>query len=638
MSGIAGILNLDGSPVAAGPLEGMLHDISHLGPDDSGVWSKDAVGLVHTQLQTTPESEYERQPLRLQNDKFAIVWDGRVDNRSQLIEELGSESAITEFTPDSELVLASYIKWGDDAPKHLVGDFAFVIWDEDSKKLFGARDPMGLRTVYYHMSDDAFVFASDIKAITNNCGVEPKLNKLMVGLHILGRSHEAEQTYYKGINQIAAAGRISVDGQGIRKDLYWQPRPWDKIEYDTTQEYVEHFRTVFTQSVESKLRGITPIGITLSGGMDSTSIACTAADIIAKDPQSSAKLTTFSSVFDEHEAADERSYIQHVLDRWGLEHNFITSDQLWAFKPLESKDVPFSQPYAVPFQARHEATLQAAQKANVRVILTGEGGDEQLNPGFAFLVDHLMKLRIGTLRNELKYIAPNSRKSFYKAAFWSMVPEPIKNLYSRVRIGRVPQWMNFDAMKSSGALSHGGISTEGLKFKDVHTESTFVGLRGLSRQPHFTYIRELWESYQVEPRHPFLDLRVVDFLSRLPPHLKFNQGWTKFLLREAMTGILPDEIISRPGKTIFNDLLITGYREERDRMSGVIQESTLIDQGWVDRDRVQAAFADVVEGKLSPGNRIMMSVLSFEDWMTNNFDSNGGGTSFPPCQILAKGI
>ncbi|MCH8826426.1 MAG: hypothetical protein IIB16_05655 [Chloroflexi bacterium] len=637
MSGIAGVFNLDGSPVAAGLLDGMLRDISHLGPDDSGLWLRGVVGFAHTQLRTTPESRYERQPLTLCNDKYTIVWDGRVDNRPQLIEELGPEVSVTEFTPDAELALWSYVKWGDDAPKRLVGDFAFVIWDDSRQRIFAARDPMGLRTVYYHLTDDAFVFASDIRAITNYHGVAPRLNKLMVGLHLLGRNHEAEQTYYQGINQIAPAGRMSVDVNGVNKDLYWQPRPWDVIEYDTLEEYVEHFRTVFRLSVESKIRGITPIGITLSGGMDSTSIACTAADIIKRNPSSDTKLTTFSSVFDDHEAADERSYIRHVLEKWDLEHNFILSDNLWAFKPLQSRDVFFSQPYAVPFQARHEGTLQLARKANVRVILTGEGGDEQLNPGFAFLLDHLMGFRLRKLRQELKFVAPNSRKSFYKAAFWALVPERIKRVYSRVRVGKAPRWMNYQFLKSSGALSHTGITTEGHKFKDLHTETTFVGLRGLSRQPHFTYIRELWESYQVEPRHPFLDLRVIDFLSRLPPHLKFKQGWTKYLLRKAMEGVLPDEIISRPGKTIFNDLLVTGYREEKDRIGKVLRDSRLISQGWVDGDRLRSYFDDVVQGNLSPGNRVMLSVLTYEDWMANYFDSNGGGTFAPPGQILVKG-
>lgn len=637
MSGIAGVFNLKESPVSANQLDGMLRDISHLGPDECGLWKNGAVGLVHSQLRTTPESQYERQPLRLHDDKYAIVWDGRVDNRPQLIEELGAEVSVTEFTPDAELVLCSYVKWGEDAPKHLVGDFAFVIWDEFRQSLFAARDPMGLRTVYYHLSEDSFVFASDIRAITNNCGVAPKLNKLMVGLHILGRNHEPEQTYYKGIKQIVPAGRISVDRDGIKKDRYWQPRPWDKIEYDTTEEYVEHFRKVFSQSVESKLRGITPIGITLSGGMDSTSIACTAADFLKRNPTCDTNLTTFSSVFDDHKAADERSYIQLVVDKWGLKHNYLVSDEFWAFRPLANSDLFFSQPYAVPFQARHESTLRFAQKSGVRVILTGEGGDELLNPGFAFLLDHLLGFRLKKLRLELKFVTKNSRKAFYNAAFWGLVPEPIKRVYGRLRTGKVPRWMNYELMKDSGALSLKGIGTEGRKFKDLHTETTFVGLRGLSQQPHFTYIRELWEAHQVEPRHPFLDLRVIDFLSRLPPDLKFRRGWTKYLLRQAMEGLLPEEVISRPGKTVFNELLVTGYREEEERIRKVLHNSYLIEQGWVDNDKMQSALDDALKGNLSPSNRIMLSFLTYEDWMATNFDSNGRGTFAPPGQVMAQG-
>lgn len=630
MSGIAGIFHRDGSPVSAAAVQGMMAAAPG-SPGAHDVWAQESVGLGHCQLPATPESRNERQPLVSTDGNYAITCDGRVDNRAELIQALQGRAPASAETSDAELVLHSYIAWGAGCLKHIVGDFAFVIWDGPQQQLFCARDPMGIRTFYYYLDQSRFVFASDIRSVQAGASVPQELNQLMTALYLLGRFNEGEQTFFNGIFQILPAQYLVISRDRVIKEAYWEPDPWEPIHYARREEYIEHLQQALYEAVRCRLRAVSPVGLSLSGGMDSTSIACAAACLISQGQAPGTELRAFSSVFTDFPSVDEREYIRKVLERWEIEGHYTYADGLWGFRPLQNAAAPLNRPYPLPFQARHEARLLCARELGIRVMLTGEGGDELLNPGIWYLVDLLKGLRWGALRHELRYVTPDSRRSFrktafqfYKSALWDLVPSPAKQVYRKLHPRETPEWLSERFIRQSGALEHEVIRPPKPKSRSLYRQSQYNGCISLPRLPFLPYLTEMYARYGIEPRHPFLDRRVIEFLIRVPPHLKFSGGYTKLLLREAMEGLLPDEVRLRVAKTHFLDVFKQGVQQEQGRIGTLLKEGYLVKAGWVREQSVKTLLDRFLAGE--PGlNSYLVALVTLEEWAGDYFGSNGSG-------------
>src|ERR1700722_8517306 len=209
MSGLVGIFRRDGELASADSLMEAVGAIVHRGPDASGVWLKQSIGLGHCMLWTTPESEHEPFPFEDPESGLVITSDARIDNRTELIESLRLRKPHDEIT-DSSLILEAYKKWGEESPAHLVGDFAFAIWDRRNDKIFCARDAMGVKSFYYFLSDKVFVFASEIKAINRFPEVPRRLNEVRVLDHLVNLFEDRTITFYKDILRLPPAMTLSV--------------------------------------------------------------------------------------------------------------------------------------------------------------------------------------------------------------------------------------------------------------------------------------------------------------------------------------------------------------------------------------------------------------------------------------------
>ena len=631
MSGISGIFNIDGQDVDRTIIQKMTAAIARRGPDEEGLWVQGPVGFGHRQLWTTPEAKSEHQPIALDDGNYVITCDGRVDNRRELIKALQAEGPVSTETSDAELLLRLYMARGPDGMRRVVGDFAFVIWDGPLQQLFCARDPMGIRTFYYYHDDNRFIFASDISAIIAGSGIQKNINELMVGLYLLNKHTEAEQTFFQGVFQVLPANHIVVSKQGIQKQVYWEPCPWDQISYKKNDEYVEHFREVFYESVACRLRSTSPVGVTLSGGLDSTSIACTAAHLIKQGQATGIELLAFSSVFKDFPVADEGTLIQKVLESSGIRGQLIYGDEQWGFKPLRDNSMVGNRPYPVPFQARHEARLSCARASGVRTIMTGEGGDEFFNLGFGYFMDLLKDFRWARLREELRFVTPETREGFrnsavkfYKKAALDLAPGPVQRMYRRLRPDKWPPWLSDDFIRRSGAWQYEPIQLTRPKSRSLYRQSQYSGPIGLPRLPFLQYITETYAYNNVEVRHPFLDLRTVEFLIRIPPHLKFRRGLSKLLLRQAMEGLVPDAVRLRVTKSHFADVLIHGLREERARILDTLENGYLIGSGWIKKQDSMSLIDRVLDGERGLAGRLI-SLVTLEEWLGQYFGSNGSG-------------
>jgi asparagine synthase (glutamine-hydrolysing) len=623
VSGIVGILNLDGRPVDRAVVQRMMAAVAQRGPDGEGLWAEGPVGLGHRQLRATPESLGEHQPVCLQDGGYAIVCDGRVDNRRELIQALGPTAPVDERTPDAELVLRSYIAWDADCVNRIVGDFAFVIWDCLRQQLFCARDPMGIRSFYYYCDGDRFVFASEVEAILADATIPRELNQAMVARYLLGDRDEAEQTFFKDIFQISAASYLVVSRQGLSARAYWEPDPWSPLGCSKAEEYVEGFRQVFFEAVRCRVRSISPVGVSLSGGMDSTSVACTAAYLARKGELPGAKLRAYSSVFKDYPTVDESKYIQAVLDAWGLDGTYIYADELWGFKPLQNNGIRWNQPYPIPFKARHEALLTRARDSGVRVILTGEGGDELLNAGFEHLLDMFRNLQLARLYNELRVLNPQTRYQFAKQTVSHFTPKPLKRAYRRLLPRKTLAWLNEEFVRQSGALEREAIGVPEGRRLSLYSVGLYKGVLNLGRLPYLSYATEMYAYHGIEASHPFLDRRVVDFLCRVPPHMKFAGGWSKLLLRKAMEGILPDAVRLRVAKSYFSEVRDQGVLQEKARIEALLNEGYLVRMGWVNKQGIKASYDRFLAGERVWADRLL-AFLTLEEWLSDYFDSNSG--------------
>ena len=330
MSGIVGIYQRQGEQVSAEQLNSMVESIAHRGTDGSKVWHEGNVGLGHLMLHTTPESLIEELPFCDRLTDTTITADARIDNRNELIDLLDLKRERAEKISDSSLILRAYHKWGRDCPAKLIGDFAFAIWDGREQRFFCARSPMGIKPFYYYCSPTLFAFASEIKALFCLPQITKEINQLRIAYQLTGCFEDEEITFYQDISRLPPAHNLVINRESKTSQEYWALDPNRRLKLGSDREYAEAFRELFVEAVRCRLRSAFPIGSTLSGGLDSSSITCTARKLLAGSDR---ELHTFSAIFpnlpkSDLARIDERYYMNVVKSGGSLKSHDIRADLL----------------------------------------------------------------------------------------------------------------------------------------------------------------------------------------------------------------------------------------------------------------------------------------------------------------------
>ena len=281
MSGFFGIFNRSGKPINKTITDEMLEAISYWNPDQKGVVIDNSVGLGHSMLWNTPESKYEHLPLQV--DEYILTMDARIDNREELAKELELPDKPLEEIGDSEFILSSYKKWGEECPKYLLGDFAFAIWDKKKQKLFCARDHVGVKLFYFCLMEDLFIFSNDIKGVLSHPLTSHELNDNIVAAYLKDEGiHTKRETFFENIYKVPAATSLTVKLTDINEVQYWSIEKSQTIRYDSSQEYIQKLKELFDSAVEMRLRTMYPVSSHLSGGIDSSPISVLAARKLKK--------------------------------------------------------------------------------------------------------------------------------------------------------------------------------------------------------------------------------------------------------------------------------------------------------------------------------------------------------------------
>jgi asparagine synthase (glutamine-hydrolysing) len=599
MSGIAGIYYLDGRPVERMDVQRMVDSIAHRGPDGSGVWTDGSVGLGHRMLWTTPESLHEKLPLTNKTGDLTITADARIDNRDELIPTLNFNGRPCETIADSELILAAYEKWGDKCPEKLLGDFSFAIWDKRKQTVFCARDHIGVKPFYYYHSNNVFVFASEIKALLSLPEVPRRLNELMVAYYLISTFEDKTITFYKDILRLSPAHTMKMDHKEIGLNQYWSLDPSRELKLGSNDEYAEAFREIFKETVRCRLRSAFPVGSMLSGGLDSSSIVCMARDLYSKN--GGGRLHTFSAIFDDVPECDERPFINKVIAQGDFEPHYVPADRLSPLTDLERMFWHIDEALLPPNLFMYWSLYHAAKEAGVRIILDGDDGDTTVSHGIAFLPELARSACWITLFSEIKQLSEHSNKSFWRTlwrdAIKPLAPETIRSIWRNL-----PSWTK-PARTASGIINADFAGRIGLQNQIQALQTSISKPISTERQDHWgrlssglipvilEIVNKAASAFCLEPGYPFFDKRLVEFCLSLPPQQKLNQGWTRSVLRRAMTGILPPEIQWRGIKSDLSPNFTRGFLAfEEDRLKKVILNDTKVIKAYVDMNSLRNTF------------------------------------------------
>ena len=637
MSGIAGIYRGDRTPVTPESLREMMDAVAYRGPDGSDVWCDRFVGLGHQMLWTTPESLIEHLPL--ENAGLAITADARIDNRSELIAALAINHPAAEIT-DSDLILAAYAKWQSQCPEKLVGDFAFAIWDSQRQQMFCARDHMGIKPFCYHYRpEQLFAFASDAKALLSLREVAHRLNEAKVGDYLAGLFIDKASTFFEEIFHLPPASCATITAQEMQIETYWSLDPAKELMLGSDEEYAAALEELFTEAVRCRLRSAFPVGTHLSGGLDSSSVACVARKILPKD----CPLHTFSNIFEETTECDERPFIDAVLEHSNFIPHFVSGD---ARGPLSDLDFVMRHYSGVVAAANHFLLLglgKAAQQSGVRVVLDGSDGDTTISHGINYLSElahqgnwerfacetrglkqtmncaptqilytygfsHLEALSrsgkwitfIKQCQQLRRHLTISWRRLIVRHGLKPLVSKTVKQAWHKIRgihnADRAVDSLlviNRDFAKRTGL--EGRLHAKALvtlQRPETQRKSHQEGLESGVLNHAVGIIQDYSAAFNLETRSPFMDKRLIEFCLSLPPEQKLRHGWTRYVMRQAMKSILPDRIWRRPdkarmGSSVFYGLL---YHDRR-KMAQTIKHTVPLSSQYINVEAMKALYA-----------------------------------------------
>jgi asparagine synthase (glutamine-hydrolysing) len=618
MSGIVGIVNLDGSPVDHRLLRRMTEFMAFRGPDLQETWSAGNVGFGTALLRTTNESLGERQPFSLDGEVW-ITADARIDGRADLIGKLKSKvAADLDGVTDAELILRAYAAWGEECLEHLLGDFAFAIWDERKRCLFCARDHFGVKPFYYARLNDTFVFSNTLNCVRMHPEVSDELNEQAVGDFLLfDFNQNTSTTIFSDVQRLAPAHSLSLSNEACRLTRYWRLPTDGRIRYRGASDYVDHFKELLCESVSDRLR-TENVSIFMSGGLDSTAVAAIAVDEL-KRQGASFDMRAYTAVYEKLFNDEEGYYAGLVAKELDIPIHYVVADKYGLYDGWDRPELRRPEPYNAPLIAI-SSEMYALASSHSRVALSGDGGDPVLYP--PPLSSHFLRLakrlRVGQIATELwQYLL------FYRRLPGLHVRTNIKRLFARtVQQAQYPQWLSQDFKKKLDARREPD-GTGGRRML-THPERP-EGYRVLS-QTYWPYCFENEDpsatSFPCEVRYPFFDLRLVNYLLAIPP-----VPWCrdKELLRQAMRGILPEQVrVRRKSPLPVDPAVLLANQSDMTRIDNFSLAPALAK--YVDRDRVPGVAYE------SDGNRLSINLRPFtlNYWLKHAAIEEYKSTRMPP--------
>jgi asparagine synthase (glutamine-hydrolysing) len=588
MSGIAAVFNLDGRPVEHPQLERLVDAMAHRGRDGLGRYFDGPAALGHAMLRVTPESVAETQPLRDDPSGICLTFNGRVDNRGELRALIEAAGETLRNDTDAEMVLRAYRCFGVECAAKIIGDFAFVVWDPGRRRMYCARDHAGMIPFYYHCDGKTFLAASELQQILRDPAVKQEPNEGIIGEYLCGKLFTCDETLFRGVMRLPPSHQMVVTESGPRISRHYDLNPARSIRYRTDDQYAAHFLEVFKEAVRCRLRSRTGIAAELSGGLDSSSIVSVVQSMRQRGEIEVPEFETFSLTYDEP-SADERKYVASVVGKWGLKSNLVTPREM-DLKSCMEYVARFREWAESPSGAVYYSLRERVVEKGFQVILTGMGGDQWLTGSDYYYAELLSEFRFAALARVLKsdwrFGIPGTRghSRLKNLGWWGLrplLPEWLRiALSDMVPRERFPPFIpaafarriDLVGRLRAAPLPPAGASFSQRSIYDEFNSGWMVSVMELIDRDN--------GPIGIEQRHPFYDIRLVEFCLAIPEEQRLHNNQIKYVMRNAMKGLLPEDIRTRMTKGQFSAMTVRLF----DRIGGAhfFDRLAIAERGWVD--------------------------------------------------------
>lgn len=609
MCGICGLYNLNGKPAEENSVRLMMSKIKHRGPDDEGVYLNENAGLGFVRLSIIDLSKASHQPMIDDTGRYVLAFNGEIYNYIEIKDELLSKGYIFNSTGDAEVLLKSYIEWGLNCLNKFNGMFAFVIYDKKEKKLFAARDRFGVKPFYYYSDKNIFVFASEIYPILNVIDKKATQNDdVIFDYLVFNRTDQTENTFFKDIYKLQHGCYIEIDNNKIKKGKWYNL----KENLGKPINNPDDFASLLSSSIGLRLRSDVPVGVCLSGGLDSSAIV----SILLKDYNKS-DINTFSAIYkSEGHRYDESEYIFEYKSQ--LQNMFfVTPTYNTLLADMNSFVLAHNEPVT---STSHYAQFKVMELAKSKVVVTldGQGADELL-AGYHYFFgiyfkELLSKMKFIKLTNEIfKYVSNHKNLYGIKTFLYFLMPSVFKTKFRVMEKGFLNS--HFYENNSGNSVVVDSIYS---------SKSIYEALIN-----HFEYKLEhllKWEDrnsmwYSLEARIPFLDYRLVEHTLSMDSSWKIKNGTTKYLLRESMKNILPEKIRVRKDKIGFNTPEDDWFRttEFINLINNILDSKSFSERGYINVKRAKELFLKHLNKEINI-SRDIWKWLNLELWFKEFID------------------
>ena len=638
MSAIAGILFYDGKLLEPGLIETLTGAMKRRGPDEQTHLSSGAVGLGHCMLRTTPESLDERQPVTSPDGNLTMVWDGRLDNRTELERELRGAGVSVRNRSDAELAFQCYSLWRDECPARLIGDFAFAVWDAEQSRLFCTRDCMGGRTLFHTRTETFFAFASEEEALLSLPGATLHANAEFVASYLMPDFRDVDiwQSWTENIRLLPSAQTMAISSTGeMHAKTYWELEEGTESHFDSDEQCNAAFLAVFGEAVRCRMRSAAPVSAMMSGGLDSAGISAMTQRLLPEMPGK--EFHTYSAIADDPDSCVESQCIKSLTQDLAGNAHFVSVPSFSGMLDVKDlTDVAWSNAHPIDNSILlPEMMCLAASRAGHRVILYGGSGDLTMDVPERYIAHHL---RARQWRRALSECTQASRNNTYlkgTSAFklllqnlWTAyVPAGIRYRARQLKAGarghKVPPSIVKKEFAQDLRLSERIRATEdrpSAPFKSLQREhidllSSICGISSIQSS-----CDRIAGHYGIEARDPWADKRVVEFFVRLPLHQKVRNGWTKYLVRTAFGADLSPGVRWRLGKEHLGwNFVCRLLDESRDLIARTMEHGLTQIARYVDAETARKEHAKFQESHTDLSRMQIFRLMTLSLWVQQTY-------------------
>jgi asparagine synthase (glutamine-hydrolysing) len=611
MSVQAGVWNFDGKPVDRRLLTQFTESLKNQGPDGESCYVAGSTALLYRPFHTTLESRREKQPHR-SGRGFVITWDGRLDNRHDLIAELGLQRDTS--STDVAIVAAAFDRWETDSFRRLIGDWAVSIWKPLETELIFATDYMSIRHIFYYLTPYRIWWSTNLPMLVLLSDDKLHVDEEYIAGYLASDPDPCE-TPYREIRQAPPGQFVRVRDRKASIARYWHFRPQLRIDYKTDSEYEEHFHHIFRQSVRRRLRSDSPILAELSGGLDSSSIVCMADDILAREGAQTQRLDTISYYDKTEPRGDDWVYFQKIEQKRGSVGKHIDASKLdnsGSLKHPEFTGLPGALGVAGTLEAERAAVVRTG---GYRVVLSGLGGDEftgGVPDPTPHLADLIVQFKLFPLAKQLMAWSLAKRQPWMRILSRSLLVLLPSSLGQYVlRDAKIEPWIEKRFARRTG-----------MAFRQLDVREDF----GLRLPSHRSYGRavlsmankmsKLVSPYLAleEARYPYLDRELVEFTLSISPDQLLRPGERRSLMRRSLVGVVPQEILSRRTKQYAARTEIIMLERNWEALQKLFESPLSATLGFIDRLSFSRGLGDAVHGRRIPMLRLI-KVISLELWL-----------------------